>query len=67
MENDKTNRKLLTAPQLGEILGFTTQQIWRFHRIGKIPYVRLGYRTNRYDLDACTAALARFTVDVTTL
>jgi hypothetical protein len=38
---------------------FTTGSVAMLRRSGKIPYVKLGYRTLRYDLDKVLAALAK--------
>ena len=48
---------LLDAEELGIRLGFTSQQIWRLHRQGKIPVITLGHRTHRYSLPSVMEAL----------
>ena len=49
--------RLVDAESLGEAIAMTRQQVWRLHRMGKIPVVKVGYRTHRYDIDAVLAAL----------
>ena len=54
-------RKLLTDVELAAELGtgFKTRTIASLRRTGKIPFVRIGYRTLRYNLDAVLEALAK--------
>lgn len=49
------------ARELSERLdaNITVQSIALWRRSGKIPYVKLGYRTLRYDLHKVLAALVR--------
>jgi hypothetical protein len=55
------SKKLVTDKQLVETLpdGFTTRRIATLRRDGKIPYVKLGYRTLLYDPEKVMAALQR--------
>jgi predicted DNA-binding transcriptional regulator AlpA len=50
--------RLVDARTLGELLSMSRPQVWRLHRLGKIPVVKVGYRTHRYDIEAVIAALA---------
>ena len=54
-------KKLLTDQELAIELGtgFKPRTVATLRRAGKIPYVRIGYRTLRYDLDAVLAALSK--------
>ena len=53
--------KLLTDRELAVELGtgFKPRTIASLRRAGKIPFVKIGYRTLRYDLDAVMAALSK--------
>jgi len=50
--------RLVDADALGEVLAMTRHQIGRLRRMEKIPVVKVGYRTHRYDIDAVLAALS---------
>lgn len=54
----KNETSLVDAGALGGMLAMSRQQIWRLHRQGRIPVVRIGRRTHRYDPAAVRAALA---------
>jgi excisionase family DNA binding protein len=51
-------KKLLTAPELAEILSLSVDTVWRYTRQKKIPVVELGEKQYRYEKDAVLAALA---------
>jgi hypothetical protein len=58
-------KKLLTDEELVaeiKVTGFTPRSIAGLRRAGKIPFVKIGYRTLRYDPDAVLAALGRLEV-----
>jgi predicted DNA-binding transcriptional regulator AlpA len=48
---------LVTAEKLAEAFSLTLQQVWRLQRQGRIPCVRLGRRTLRFNLNEVAAAL----------
>ena len=52
-------RKLITDKELAAHLRESVHAINRWRRDGVIPYVKLGYRTMRYNLEAVEAALLR--------
>ena len=52
-----SERVLLDAQELGSLLGMNKSQVWRLHRTGRIPVIRLGHRLHRYDLHAVREAL----------
>lgn len=54
---DKTPPILCKAENLAEAFSMTLQQIWRLQRQGRIPCVRLGRRTLRFNLGEVAAAL----------
>jgi hypothetical protein len=55
------SKKLLTAEQLVAELdcGLNTRNIASLRRAKKIPVIRIGYRTLRYDAEKVFAALMR--------
>jgi predicted site-specific integrase-resolvase len=56
------NDKLLTDDQLASRLdtpGVTKRTIVSWRRAGLIPFIKLGYRTYRYDLERVLTALGR--------
>jgi hypothetical protein len=55
------SKKLITAEQLVAELdcGLTTRSIASLRRAKKIPVVKIGYRTLRYDAEKVMAALMR--------
>jgi hypothetical protein len=57
--------KLLTDDKLAAALGtgFKVRSIATLRRTGKIPVIRVGYRTLRYNLDAVLQALSRLQED----
>ena len=56
-------KKLLTNEELAPALGFEkVGTVDRLRRKGVIPYIKLGYRTLRYNLEAVEAALLRLEV-----
>lgn len=58
----KTMTTLMTAEQLALRYAVKARTIGRWRREGRIPFVRLGYRTVRFDPDSCDAAISRFHV-----
>jgi predicted site-specific integrase-resolvase len=50
---------LLSDKELASALGEKIRTIHTWRRAGILPYVKLGYRTLRYNQDACEAALLR--------
>lgn len=63
----QNNNRLIDAEALGAELGFSAQQIWRLHRVGKIPCVKLGHRCIRYNLQKVITALGKCTLEETTI
>ena len=55
MSNDKD---LITAQSLASALDLSVETIWRYTREGKIPYLELGGRQYRYNLNAVIGALS---------
>ena len=55
--NPQTPPTLTTAEQLAEAFSMSLQQIWRLQRQGRIPCVRLGRRTLRFNTAEVAAAL----------
>ena len=45
------NNNWITAQQLAEILDLSVETIWKYTRENKIPYIQLGNRQYRYNLD----------------
>ncbi len=62
--NEALNERLLTDEQLARKLGhgFTERTVNRLRRERRIPVVRIGYRTLRYDLEEVVAALHKRTI-----
>jgi hypothetical protein len=54
--NDRTLARELSERLEAHV---TVASIGLWRRAGKIPYVKLGYRTLRYDLDKVLAALTK--------
>jgi len=54
---DQTPPILCKAENLAEAFEMSLQQIWRLQRQGRIPCVRLGRRTLRFNLGEVAAAL----------
>lgn len=50
---------LIKARELAPILGISTQGVWRLVRSGRIPLLRLGTRSYRFDPARVIAALNR--------
>jgi hypothetical protein len=48
---------IVDAPTLGGIISMTKEQVWKLHREGKIPVIKLGHRRHRYDVAAVLQAL----------
>lgn len=46
-----TGKNLITAQELADVLNLSVETIWRYTRTNKIPYVKLGARQYRYNLD----------------
>lgn len=57
--NDREPRRLLTPAELAERFGLQEETIRRWARNGRIPFVRLGERTLRFDPDAVAAMVAK--------
>jgi len=53
---------LVTAQVLAEVLGLSTDTIWRYTREKKIPYLELGNKKYRYQVDQVIKTLADSTV-----
>jgi len=53
------NPKLLTAQELADALNMKHRTIQRYTQIGMIPFVYLGHRTIRYNLEEVESALLR--------
>ena len=51
---DKTNRSLVTAGEVANLLGVTTSWVYEQSRLGRIPTVTLG-RYRRYRIEAIEA------------
>ncbi|MTI95747.1 MAG: DNA-binding protein [Firmicutes bacterium] len=51
-------KDLITAQALADTLDLSVETIWRYTRTKRIPYVELGSRQYRYNLEAVVAALA---------
>jgi hypothetical protein len=56
-EGTAIGARLVDAGSLGEMLAMTRHQIGRLRRMGKIPSVKFGYRTHRYDIEEVLATL----------
>jgi predicted DNA-binding transcriptional regulator AlpA len=50
---------LLDAKQLSPRLSMTVAQVLRLQRQGRIPAIRLGHRTLRFNISAVMAALGK--------
>lgn len=50
--------RLLTAEEVADVLGVSTERVWQLTREGKLPAVRLGGRTYRYHPARTAAAIA---------
>ena len=55
---------LVTAREVANALKMGEVGIRDLRRQGKIPYVKLGYRSIRYDLDEVAKALKKLTTEV---
>jgi hypothetical protein len=53
------SRKILTGRRIAAALNKKAYTIERWRRLGIIPYLKLGYRSIRYDLEAVEAVLLR--------
>lgn len=49
--------RLLTAEEVADTLGITTDRVWALTREGTLPAVKLGRRTYRYRVAAVAAAI----------
>ena len=56
------NKELITAQALAEALDLSVETIWRYTRENKIPYIELGSRQYRYNLDDVIKALSGSTI-----
>lgn len=57
------SESLLTAEQLAKAIPFpSAATVHNLRRKRKIPAIRLGYRTYRYDLARVRAALSKFEI-----
>ncbi len=52
------NKELVTAQALADALGLSVETIWRYTRENKIPYIKLGKRQYRYNLQDVMQALS---------
>ncbi|MBT9171950.1 MAG: hypothetical protein DDT21_00324 [Syntrophomonadaceae bacterium] len=52
------DKELVTAQTLARALDLSVETIWRYTRDGKIPYIELGGRQYRYNLNAVIGALS---------
>ena len=60
----KSALNLVTEQELAKALNMGGDGIRDLRRQGKIPFVRLGYRSLRYDLDEVAKALKKLTTEV---
>lgn len=58
----KDMQHIVSTDELARRYAVKPATIGRWRREGRIPYLRLGYRTMRYDTQACDAALDRFCI-----
>jgi predicted DNA-binding transcriptional regulator AlpA len=58
----QTPPTLATAEELAPAFQMTPPQIWRLARQGRIPVIRLGRRTLRFDLQKVAEALQAQTI-----
>lgn len=56
------SKGLVTAHALADALGLSVETIWKYTRDRKIPYIELGNRQYRYDLQEVIQALSGTTV-----
>ena len=56
------NKELITAQVLAEALDLSVETIWRYTRENKIPFIELGSRQYRYNLDDVIKALSGSTI-----
>ena len=56
------NKELVTAHSLADALGISVETIWKYTRNGKIPYIELGNRQYRYNLQEVIQTLSGSTV-----
>lgn len=52
------NNELVTAQALADALGLSVETIWKYTRENKIPYIELGSRQYRYNLQNVIQALS---------
>ena len=52
------NKELVTAQALADALGLSVETIWKYTRENKIPYIELGSRQYRYNLQNVIQALS---------
>jgi hypothetical protein len=55
-------RRLVNVDQLSKETGFSVWTLYSFAASGKIPFLKFGYRTMRFDPVKVEKALARFEV-----
>lgn len=55
--SDHVTQPLITASELAAVLGVTTHTIRHWARMGRIPCLRVGQKTLRFDREAVLAAL----------
>ncbi|MCC7364351.1 MAG: helix-turn-helix domain-containing protein [Dehalococcoidia bacterium] len=55
--SDHETRPLITASELAAVLGVTTHTVRHWARTGRIPCLRVGQKTLRFDREAVLAAL----------
>lgn len=56
--NDRERVRLLTASETADLLGLSEETVKAWARQGRIPCIRLGSRTLRFDWDQVLAGLA---------
>lgn len=64
MNQTKPTLNLVTERELAKAMTFGEFGIRELRKQGKIPVVKLGYRTLRYDLDEVAKALKKLTTEV---
>lgn len=55
--SDHETRPLITAGELAAVLGVTTHTVRHWARMGRIPCLRVGQKTLRFDRDAVLSAI----------
>jgi excisionase family DNA binding protein len=50
-------KKYTTAAEIGKFINVPTNTIWDMARKGKIPFIKIGSRAYRFNIDAVIEAL----------